>query len=141
MPAVTRTDAIVLLNRLARAAYRRVDEQLLGMRLKEFTALSALRDSDGRGQRELGEALLMDANNLVLLLNILEERGHATRRRDPRDRRRHVVHITEAGRAALAAAEDAMEQADEEVLGRLSARERAELRRLLAKALGEDAGA
>jgi hypothetical protein len=37
----------------------------------------------------------MDANNLVLLLNILERRGHAVRERDPNDRRRHVVNITE----------------------------------------------
>src|SRR3954464_7191971 len=150
MPAVKPTGAIVLLTRLARAAHRRADEDLLGMKLKEFTALSALRDTDGRGQRprgapaaagarEVGGPLLMDANNLVLLLNVLEERGHVTRQRDPGDRRRHVVGITDAGRAALANAEEAIEEADEEVLGRLSSRERADLRRLLAKALGEGA--
>lgn len=132
----TPTGAIVLLTRLARSAYRHVDEDMLGMRLKEFTALSALRDTDGRGQKELGEALLMDANNLVLLLNVLEERDHVVRERDPQDRRRHVVNITAQGRAALAAAEDAMERADADVLGRLNQKERAELRGLLAKALG-----
>jgi DNA-binding MarR family transcriptional regulator len=132
----TPAGAIVLLTRLARSAYRHVDEDMLGMRLKEFTALSALRDTDGRGQKELGEALLLDANNLVLLLNVLEARGHVVRERDPQDRRRHVVDITAQGRAALAAAEDAMERADADVLGRLSQKERAELRGLLAKALG-----
>jgi DNA-binding MarR family transcriptional regulator len=128
----------VLLTRLARSAYRNVDEKLLGMRLKEFTALSSLRDTGGRSQRELADALLMDANNLVLMLNILEGRGHATRARDPVDRRRHVVEITEGGRAALTAAEDAMQQADDDVLGRLNSQERADLGRLLAKALGDD---
>jgi DNA-binding MarR family transcriptional regulator len=131
------TGAIVLLTRLARSAYRHVDEELLGMRLKEFTLLSALRDTAGRGQKELGDALLMDANGLVLLLNALDDRGWTTRERDPRDRRRHLVDLTDAGRAALTAAEDAMGQADEGVLHELSARERADLQRLLAKALGD----
>jgi hypothetical protein len=48
--------AIVLLTRLARSAYRHVDEELLGVRLKEFTALSSLRDTGGRAQKELGDA-------------------------------------------------------------------------------------
>jgi DNA-binding MarR family transcriptional regulator len=136
MMRTTSTGAIVLLTRLARAAYRQVDEDLLGMRLKEFTLLSALRDTSGRGQKELGEALLMDANSLVLLLNELDDRDWTMRQRDPRDRRRHLVDLTEQGRAALAAAEEAMGQADAGVLDRLSASERADLQRLLAKALG-----
>jgi DNA-binding MarR family transcriptional regulator len=141
MPCVMSEDppaAVVLLTRLARSAYRGVDEETLGMRLKEFTALSALRDTNGRAQRELGEALLMDPNNLVLLLNTLEQRGQLTRDRDPHDRRRHVVHITDAGRAAVAAAENALGQADRDVLDRLDDQERLTLRHLLAKALGDD---
>lgn len=130
--------AVVLLTRLARATYRGIDEASLGMRLKEFTALSALRDTDGRAQSELGEALLMDRNNLVLLLNTLEERGQIVRERDPHDRRRHVVDITAAGRAAVAAAEAALGRADAAVLARLGVDERVELRRLLAAALGDD---
>ena len=40
---------------------------------------------------------MMDANNLVLLLNELEDAGLVRRVRDPADRRRHLVQITEEG--------------------------------------------
>jgi MarR family transcriptional regulator for hemolysin len=131
------TEAVVLLTRLARSAYRNVDSELLGMTLKEFTALSAVRDTEGRGQKELGEALMLDANMLTLLLNALEDRGLIQRARDPNDRRRQVVAITAAGRGALQGAEDAMGAAALGVLDRLTARQRGDLRDLLSKALGD----
>jgi DNA-binding MarR family transcriptional regulator len=130
--------AIVLITRLARSAYREFDEGSLGMRLKEFTALSALRDTDGRAQKQLGEALVLDANNLSLLLNALEDRGLVTRAPDLQDRRRHIVDITAQGRAKLAVAEKAIDAVDDGVLARLTIQERAQLRKLAAKALGDD---
>src|SRR4051794_36235167 len=111
MPSKELAGTVVLLTRLARAAYRHVDEEQLGMTLKEFTALSAIRETGGRGQKELAEALLLDANALTLLVNGLEERGLAERARDPQDRRRQIVTITDEGREAVGAAEAAMEEA------------------------------
>ena len=83
----------------------------------------------------------MDANNVVLLLNELEDRGHIARRRDPTDRRRHRVELTAAGRRALVKAEHAQESIEEDVLGALNPEERATLWRLLTRALygSEDA--
>ena len=77
----------------------------------------------------------MDANNLVLLLNSLEGAGHVRRRRDPDDRRRHLVELTAAGRRALERAERAQESIEDEVLSALSAEERATLHALLSRAL------
>jgi DNA-binding MarR family transcriptional regulator len=57
------------------------------------------------------------------------------RRRDPADRRRHIVDITEPGLAALEQAESAQGSIEDEILGRLSESERATLRQLLVKAL------
>lgn len=131
--------SMVLLTRLAKVAYRRSDEERLGMRLRWYVALSFLNDHDGAAQQALGDALCIDANNLVLLLNELEAAGFAERRRDPLDRRRHIVHITAEGRRALDRAERAQESVEDEVLAALSADERATLRALLARAL-EDAG-
>jgi DNA-binding MarR family transcriptional regulator len=130
---------MVLLTRLAKVVYRRSDEERLGMRLRWYVALSFLNDHDGAPQQALGEALCVDANNLVLLLNELEAAGFAERRRDPLDRRRHLVHISAEGRRALARAERAQESVEDEVLAALGADERATLRSLLARAL-EDAG-
>ncbi len=88
----------------------------------------------------VGEVLMLDPNNLVLYLNELEPMGFVERRRDPSDRRRHIVDITPDGRRALKRAEHALEAVEEEVLGSLDADERARLRSLLGKALHGDGG-
>jgi DNA-binding MarR family transcriptional regulator len=135
MDAAPAPGALVLLTRLARLVYRRSSEQLLGMRLKQFGTLYYLRDHGGVLQSDLGEALHFDANNLVLLLNDLEAAGLAERRRDPHDRRRHIVEITPAGIRAIERAEEGMGTLEDEVLGALSDSEQARLRSLLEKAL------
>jgi DNA-binding MarR family transcriptional regulator len=127
--------AMVLLTRLAKVVYRRSNEQLLGISLRQLVALSFVNDHDGAPQQALGDTLCVDANNLVLLLNELEAGELIERRRDPLDRRRHLVHITAAGRRALERAERAQESVEDEVLAALSPTERATLRELLARAL------
>lgn len=131
--------ALVLVTRLARAASRLVDQSRPEITLREFSALSALRGACGHSQRELAESLTMDANGLTVVLNGLEDRGLVTRRPDPSDRRRHRVDITAEGRRALAAAEPSLGSAGAAVLAGLDPDERARLRELVAKALG-DAG-
>ena len=126
---------MALLTRLAKQVYRRSSEDLLGMHMRHLMSLSYVRDHDGGPQQELAEALCMDANNVVLLLNELEELGYATRQRDPQDRRRHVVQLTSAGRAALERTKLAQGEIENEVLQALDAEERKILRQLLARAL------
>ena len=125
----------VLVTQLSRLIYRRTSEDLLGMRVKEFASLAILREHSPVPQQELGEILCVDANNLVLLLNELEAREFALRRRDPADRRRHLVEITDEGVRALAAAEKGIESVEDDVLGPLSRSERDQLQGLLAKVL------
>lgn len=127
--------SMVLITRLAKVVYRRSSEELLGMRLRHFVALTYLRDHGPVPQQGMCEMLSMDANNLVLLLNALEEAGHVSRTRDPSDRRRHLVAITPAGRRALRKAERAQEGVEEEVLAGLCPQERETLHVLLAKAV------
>jgi len=125
-----------LLTRLSRDVYRRANEDVLGMGLKQFVALDYLRGQGGSSQQRLGETLHLDANNCVILLNDLEKDGYVERRRDPTDRRRHLVEMTPAGRRALEHAEVKLETLQEEVIGNLSETERASLHKLLSKALG-----
>jgi DNA-binding MarR family transcriptional regulator len=129
--------SLALLSRLAKIFYRRSSEERLGMNLRHFVTLSYLRDHPSAPQQDLGDALCIDASNLVLLLNEIENAGLAERRRDPSDRRRHLVRLTPAGEQALVAAEQAQEGIEEEILHTLSAEERATLRRLLARALAD----
>ncbi len=127
--------SMVLLTRLAKQVYRRSDEHLLGMHLRHLMTLSYLRDHNCAPQQELAEAFCMDANNVVLLLNELEDLRYVARIRDPEDRRRHLVELTAAGARALTRAERAQEQIEDEVLRGLDAEERATLWRLLSRAL------
>jgi DNA-binding MarR family transcriptional regulator len=125
----------VLLSRLAKQVYRRSDEERLGMHLRHLVALSYVNDHDGCPQQDLADAFCMDANNVVLLLNELEELNFVTRMRDPSDRRRHLVQITPSGRAALSDSERVQAAIEDEVLAALDADERRTLRDLLTRAL------
>src|ERR1700733_6605998 len=125
----------VLLSRLAKQVYRRSNEEQLGMHLRHLVALSYVSDHDGCPQQDLADAFCMDANNVVLLLNELEQLGFTTRVRDPSDRRRHLVEITPSRRSALSSAERAQVAIEDEVLAALDADERRTLRELLNRAL------
>ncbi|HEV7585543.1 MAG TPA: MarR family transcriptional regulator [Solirubrobacteraceae bacterium] len=127
--------SMVLLTRLAKQVYRRANEKQLGMQMRHLVALTFLRDHEACPQQELGDAFCMDANNVVLLLNELEEVGYATRQRDPLDRRRHVVQLTAAGRIALESAERAQETVEDDVLRALDEDDRRILWQLLTRAL------
>jgi DNA-binding MarR family transcriptional regulator len=124
-----------LLTRLSRVVYRRATEDVIGIRLKQLIALDYLREQGESTQQQMGRSLMLDPNNTVILLNDLEEAGHVLRRRDPSDRRRHIVEMTPKGARALAHAERKLETVEDEVLGNLNASERTTLRDLLAKAL------
>ena len=135
MEPTTAPGTLTLLTRLSKLVHRKTPEELLGMRWRHFLVLSYLAERDGVSQQDLGDVIGIDPNNLVLLLNELEVTDFASRRRDPEDRRRHIVELTDNGRAALRRAERARETIEDEVLGALDAGERETLRTLLIKAL------
>jgi DNA-binding MarR family transcriptional regulator len=135
MAVDTSPGTVVLLLRLSKAVHKRSTEELLGVKLKHMMLLSYLRTGEPALQQQLCESLWMDANNCVLLLNELEEMDYIERRRDPTDRRRHVVEITNDGRDALERAERAQESLEDEILAGLSDKERMTLRSLLSRAL------
>ena len=126
--------SIVLLIQLTRRVYRRATEDVLGLKLKAYMVLTNLRDG-ALPQQDLCASMQMDANNTVLLLNDLESKGYVERRRDPADRRRHIVELTAEGAEAIERAERAIDQMEDEVLGPLSAEERETLRELMARTI------
>src|SRR3954466_3876341 len=64
---------------------------------RQFQILGLLHDHGGLGQRELMHEMDVDPSILVTLLNPLEADGRVKRKRDPADRRRHLVSLTAAG--------------------------------------------
>jgi DNA-binding MarR family transcriptional regulator len=126
---------VALLTQIQKAFNRRTGEDLLGMRFKPYMTLGYIRDHPGTSQQELETALFLDANTVVLILNELEAGQLSIRRRDPNDRRRHIVEITAAGRKALERADRARESLEDEVLRDLSADDKKALRGLLERVL------
>ena len=135
MAVDTSPGTVVMLMRLATAIKKRSTEELLGIKLRQLMLLSYLRAGAPALQQQLCEALWLDPNNCVLLLNELEDLGYIERRRDSADRRRHVVELTDEGHGALERAERAQESLRDELLCALSEEERATLRSLLSRAL------
>ena len=115
---------VSLLTQVHKALNRRTSEELLGMRFKPYMTLGYIRDHPGITQQELESALFMDANSVVLILNELEAAQFSVRRRDPNDRRRHIVEITASGRRAIERADRARESLEDQVLRGLSSEER-----------------
>src|SRR5260370_5957165 len=116
---------MILVPRLAKQIMRRTSPERVGMDLRLLMALRYVGDHDGTPQQELGGSLCMDAKNVVLLLNDLEDDGYIVRRRDSEDRRRHLVYITAVGREALEHAARVLEEIEGDVLQGLDAEERA----------------
>jgi len=140
MSSTPSSGSIALLIQLTRRVYRRANEDVLGMKLKAYMVLMNLREG-ALPQADLCASMQMDANNTVLLLNYLEDLGFVERRRDPTDRRRHIVGTTAAGLEALARAERAMESLEEEVFSAMSAEDREALRGLLERAVAAEQAA
>jgi DNA-binding MarR family transcriptional regulator len=130
--------SLALLDHLSRVARREADgaPDPDGLRPRHLVALTLLRDHGAATQQALAEALRLDPSNLVGLLNDLESRGLVTRRRDPDDRRRHIVQLAPAGLTTLRAAERRLAEVENKVLGALTTDERCTLHALLIRAAG-----
>lgn len=125
--------ASLLLTRLARASGRYLAAALepLGIRPHEFGVLSYLARYGPMPQGALGAGMRIDPSNLVGLIDRLEDEGLVVRGRDPRDRRRHLMALTEAGAERLHEGERAVADAEQALLSPLSAAERSQLIALL----------
>ncbi|WP_433171465.1 MarR family winged helix-turn-helix transcriptional regulator [Actinoallomurus sp. CA-150999] len=126
-----------LINQLARVGQRVVDTCIPdSLRPRQLLVLTVLDEHGPTSQQALGEALRLDPSNVVGLLNELEERGLVTRRRDPVDRRRHIVELSSAGADELARTNSRLRLVEDEVLQTLSAEERTTLHGLLVRVVG-----
>ena len=135
MKGVATSRTIPHLTRLSRRVNAKATEANLGMNHKQVFMLSSLRDQGELPQTTLCDMMRLTQNTVVTWLNELEDAGYVARIRDPQDRRKHNVALTEKGTAALERAETELRRLEDEVLSGLSADERTQLRKLLAKAL------
>ncbi len=127
-----------LLDYLARVGRRAAEASMApgGLRPRHLIALRLLQQQGSVTQQALAETLSLDPSNVVGLLNDLEERGLITRRRDPEDRRRHIVEVSPLGKEQLELANARLSCVEDELLTALSAEERSTLYELLVRAVG-----
>ena len=87
------------LTRVARTVSRAFDETLAeaGGSLPVWLVLISLKSRPRASQRELAEAVGIQGATLTHHLNGMESSGLITRRRDPDNRRVHIVELTEHG--------------------------------------------
>jgi DNA-binding MarR family transcriptional regulator len=129
-----------LVEHLARVGRRAIDASTVpgGLRPRHLVALNLLSQQGPANQQGLAEALSLDPSNVVGLLNELEDRGLITRRRDPADRRRHIVELAPEGEDELERAHVWLRVVEDDLLKDLTADERETLHELLAKAVGSN---
>src|SRR2546421_971690 len=133
LPEELVASATFLLKRLGFAAKDRTMAAYEGTGLHpyHYAILVVLGEGSRETQGAIADALGYDHGQLVGLLDELEERGLVERRRDPKDRRRHIVRLTPDGKRALAKLRTLADQADNDFLASLDEDERAQLHALL----------
>jgi MarR family transcriptional regulator, transcriptional regulator for hemolysin len=92
------------LARVAKEVSRAFDAVLVGAggSLPMWVVLVSLQAGPRRAQRDLAAAIGIEGATLTYHLNRMEADGLIGRRRDPANRRVHVVELTEAGRQRFA---------------------------------------
>jgi DNA-binding MarR family transcriptional regulator len=128
-----------LLRRLHQAAVALFDNEMraggIDLTPVQFAALVMIEAAPGVDQASLAQGIAYDRVTIGGVLDRLEAKGLACRRSDPDDRRVRRVFLAPAGQAVLDAARPVVHRVQDLILGGLEAAERAQLARLMQKAL------
>jgi DNA-binding MarR family transcriptional regulator len=130
-----------LVNQVAIAGNRLVAEGLatVGRRRHHYALLAALDEAGPASQADLSRRIMIDRSDMVATVNELGDQRLVERAPDPTDRRRNVVTITPTGRKRLRELDRLVAGAQDELLEPLSAKERAQLIRLLTRVVDHHA--
>ena len=123
------------LTRISRTVSRAFDDTLAeaGGSLPVWLVLISLKSRQLASQRELAEAVGIQGATLTHHLDAMESAGLVTRRRDPANRRLHLVELTPAGDALFLRLRDAAMAFDSRLRAGLSDSEVSQLETLLTR--------
>jgi DNA-binding MarR family transcriptional regulator len=105
--------------------------QPTGLSPQHYAVLSLLEEGSRETQATIADALGYDRSHLVGLLDELESKALIERRRDPGDRRRHLVSMTPAGKKTLGQLRAIAKRVEHEFLAPLGPDQRQTLHALL----------
>jgi MarR family transcriptional regulator, lower aerobic nicotinate degradation pathway regulator len=133
LPAELVASSLFLLKRLGMTAKHRSIEEYdrLGLSPYHHAILALLEGSAPETQAEIADALGYDRGTMVGLLDELEEQKLVERKRDPDDRRRHLVRITADGKRTLGKLRSLSRRLEDEFLAPLDTEQREQLHALL----------
>ena len=133
LPAELVASTSFLLKRLGFAAKDRTMAayEETGLHPYHYGVMLVLDEGSRETQGSIADALGYDRGQLVGLLDELEEQGLVERKRDPNDRRRHIVRLTSEGKKALRRLRALAKQLEDDFLSPLSDDDRQALHSLL----------
>ena len=137
-PAVSSTEYLVT---QAHYRLRKVGDDKLtgtGLRVRHFGPLAVLDGSGPLAQQQLAEHLAITEPAASPLVEELVKAGLVGRGRDPHDRRRYALEITDAGRQQLLMLHKAVDELQSDIAAMLGPGGDAELHALLLKVLESD---
>jgi DNA-binding MarR family transcriptional regulator len=108
----------------------------LGGSRSEFAMLATLEEFGGLSQADLGRRIGLDRSDVTALVTAAELSRLIRRERDGSDRRRMTVSLTRAGVRRLEELQEAIDGAQDELVGGLTAAERRQLTALLTRLSG-----
>ncbi|GGO82829.1 MarR family winged helix-turn-helix transcriptional regulator [Nonomuraea cavernae] len=128
---------------VAQAHYRlrRMGDALLagsGLRTRHFGSLTAIDELGPCPQQRFAQHLDISEPAAAQVIDELVQLGLVARGRDPHDRRRYALELTDLGRRRLVVVHDALRRLQTEILDVLGADAERELRTLLGKLLPEE---
>jgi DNA-binding MarR family transcriptional regulator len=101
------------------------------IRPAQFSVLTVIEKNPGLTQSRVSAALGIKRTNFVAVLDSLEQRGLAERRRAEGDRRSHALHLTADGRAVMRRLRQLVDIQERRLVSRIGETGRAELIELL----------
>ena len=117
------------------AVYRHFTETFaqLDLTQKQVSVLWLVADHPDIAQTGLAQRMRMDRATTMAIVNRLEGKGYLARSKSSNDGRKQALNLTVAGRKALSTAKRAIQQHEQWLKSRFSAREVAKLIELLSR--------